>query len=300
MKVSTSILCLSLVCLLALTASPTFADEAPAEAPVPVVDTDDVAKEALAAFKDEYKAKGLRGDDKIAARVYAAKRLAAVQHPDIVKQLTKLARLGGKGNADVRTAAVQYLGYQNALPGLAGKSVVAAMQRNDKDEVLLLNGLQSIQALGFQGASEYVGDLIKHPSYSVKKAALKAIAELGDMRHVEVVFAMLKEIKAAEGDSWDGVSVTVDTGTAGDGDQRAAEAEGQAQLAKNKAKAGRGGARSQRDMAPIVSEVLKKLTGMEFKSGKEAKAWFEANAKNIEKTIAELEALAKKQLQDAR
>ena len=260
-----------------------------------------MAKEALAVFKDEYKAKGLRGDDKIAARVYAAKRLAAVQHPDIVKQLTKLARLGGKGNADVRTAAVQYLGYQNALPGLAGKSVVAAMQKNDKDEVLLLNGLQSIQALGFHGASEYLGDLMKHPSYSVKKAAMKAIAELKDMRHVEVIFALLKEIKAAQGDSWDGVSVTVDTGTAGDGDQKAAEAKGKAQLAKNKAKAGRGGGgRSQRDMGPVVEEVLKKLTGMEFKTSEDARKWFDANKTAISDAVKELDALAKKQLQDAR
>ncbi len=283
-----------LVALLVLGAAPLLAEEAPA-APAPAVDTEEVAAEALTTFKTEYKAKGLRGDEKIAQRVFAIRQLAGVQHADVIAQLRKLARMGGDGNRDVRTAAVQYLGMQKALPGKAGATVVEAMKRNTNDGVLLISGLQALQDLQYQAASELLRTLMKHKDYSVQKATMLAIGTLSDMRLLKEVYELLKEIKKAKGESWDGVSVSVDTGASGTTDQDAAEALGQAQMAKNKRKGRRGG-RSQRDMGPVVEEVLKKLTGEVFEKEKDAREWMKANADTVEKAIENLDTIAKQQI----
>ena len=289
---------LLLMGLFVLGTAPLMAEEK-ADAPAPAVDSEDVVAEALETFKTEFKAKGLRGDDKIAQKVFAIKQLADVQHPDIIDRLAKLSRMSGKGNSDVRTAAVQYLGKQKALPGKAGFKVVEVMKRNNNDSVLLISGLQSMRDLQYQAASELLRELMKHKDYSVQKATMEAIGELGDMRLLKECFQLLKEIKKAKGESWDGVSVSVDTGTAGTADQEAAEALGKAQMAKNKRK-GRRGARSQRDMGPLVEAVLKKLTGEVFEKEKDARDWMKENDKDVKAAIQKLDDIAKQQIEAAK
>ena len=80
---------------------------------------------------------------------------------------------------------------------------------------------------------------------------------------------------------------------------RYAEALGQAQMAKNKRK-GRRGARSQRDMGPLVEAVLKKLTGEVFEKEKDARDWMKANDKVVKDAIQKLDDIAKQQVEAAK
>ena len=167
----TATMALLLMGLFVLGTAPLMAEEQPA-APAPALDSDEVVAEALKTFKTEFKAKGLKGDDKIAQKVFAIKQLADVQHAEIIDKLAKLSRMSGKGNSDVRTAAVQYLGKQKALPGKAGFRVVEVMKRNSNDSVLLISGLQSMRDLQYQAASELLRELMKHMDFSFQKASM--------------------------------------------------------------------------------------------------------------------------------
>jgi hypothetical protein len=232
------------------------------KAPAPIVPaTDAEAEAALATYKEEWKAKGLTGDDRVAQREFAMSRVAKVQHPKVVDALGAVSRSGDKL---LRTLAVIYLGEQRAFPGLAGPHVVAAAKKSD-DPVLLMSALQSIGRLRYLGARDFLRDALQHQDYAVKKVAILSIGETGDLRllsdvarvvglHIEKEAAKSEASKAGgnsssgkeektEGYSWDGVEVTYDTGTAGDGDQQMAEKIGKEQMAANEAaaKAGAGG-----------------------------------------------------------
>ncbi len=273
---------LSIIALLAFVSVPAFAGD-PVEkkeakkAPPPLATADEL-KEAFAAYKTEFKAKGLKGEEKVGARVYAIKTLAATQHKQVCDALFKLTR---NRDQDVRTAAVQYLGMQRALAGYAGGKVVAAMKKHSNDPIIQISGVQAIQDLDYRACEDLLRSLIKHDDYAVQKSAMFAVGEMKDMRLLKDVYMMLKKLKLAKGDKWDGVSVNYDTGTSGDHDQKMAEKMGKAQMKKNERKGRGGGGRSQRDLGPVVEEVMEKLTGQEFSKEKEAKDWLKANEKPI-------------------
>nr|MDJ0975541.1 HEAT repeat domain-containing protein [Planctomycetota bacterium] len=252
---------------------------------------------AFATYKTEFKAKGLKGEEKIGAKVYAIKTLAYTQHKKVVDQLAKLTK---NRDQDIRTAAVQYLGMQRALPGYAGTKVMAAMTKHKNDSIVLISGLQAIQDLEYRACEDALRELMRHDDYAVQKSAMFAIGEMKDMRLLPDVFQLLKKIKLAKGDKWDGVSVTYDTGTAGDHDQKMAEKIGKEQMKKNERKGRGGGGRSQRDLGPVVEEVMKKLTGEEFSKEKEARDWLKANDENIKAEQAKLNDKAKAQLDAAK
>lgn len=294
-----SILAVFTLAALIIPNAPVFAEE-PAEKkakpPVPPLATAEELKEALAVYKTEWKAKGLKGDEKLGARVYAIKSLAATQHKKVVDQLAKLTR---NGDQDIRTAAVQYLGMQRALAGYAGAKIVAAMEKHSDDSVVQISGLHAIQELNYRVCEDILRARMKHKDYSVQKSAMYAIGEMKDMRLLPDVFKLLKEIKLAKGEKWDGVSVTHDTGTAGDHDQKMAEKKGKEQMAKNKRK-GRRGARMQRDLGPVIEEVMQTLTGEEFEKEKDARDWMKANEKQIAADKAAINAVAHKQVKAAK
>ncbi len=221
----------------------------------PKVASDDEAKAALAVFKTEYKAKGLKGDDKLMQRDFAMKNLVKTQHPTIANELGKLAK---KNDPDLRTLAVIYLGELRAVPGPAGKHIVAAMKKNKKDTIFLMSALDALGYVSYYGAQEEIEDLMNHKEFAVKKYAIRSAGWLKDIRMMPALLKLLGievknekqdsgkddkdggsggETETEEGYSWDGVEVNYDTGTAGDGDQKMAEKLGKEQLAKNKAAA---------------------------------------------------------------
>jgi hypothetical protein len=231
----------------------------PAAAPTPTVATAEQAAAALAKFKEDYKAKGLKGDDKLSQKDFALAALAKVQHPTVVDALAQVSR---ESDETLRMLGVIYLADQAALPGAAGTKVVAAIKAAGNDAALEMTGLQSIGRLQFLGARPEIRDALKSQSFAVKKAALTAVAKTIDVRLLPDVLEVIglklptegaagggadgkdssggKEV-TSEGYSWAGAEASVDTGASGDSDQKAAEAAAKAQAAANAAAANGGG-----------------------------------------------------------
>jgi len=320
MRRAARLLALSLVALPAVAvrafAEPPAAPAAPAVKPLAA---DAEAEAALAKFKEDFKAKGLKGDDKLSQKDFALQQLSKLQHPKVVEALASASR---DSDATVRMLGIIYLGDQQALPGAAGKRVVEALSRGSVEDAFRMTCLQQIGRLKYLGAREPIRDGLKAPSYAVKKSALATAGRTGDLRLLGDVVAVIgvdlpvdgtaggsdpqssgKEV-TQEGASWEGAEASVDTGTAGDSDQKAAEAQAKAQAAANQAAAQKGGggpgggdgggargaggaSRSPKELVPTVLGVLKQLTGRTFANAGEFKRWYAENRKDIvEKTKA--------------
>jgi hypothetical protein len=281
--------------LLLAAAPPVLADET-ADDPIPPLATDEEAKAALDAFKEAWSARGLRGDERTAARERAMRTLAAVQHKDVAD---RLARLSGDRDEDIRSLAVMYLGEQRAIPGYAGPLVVKALETHRKDPIVVLFALESIDRLQWLGATETLESLLKHPDAAVQKVALLTIGDMEEMRLLDAIVKLMQELKIDEGVKWEGGEVHYDTGAAGTHDQEMAEKIYQEKYG-NAASQGRKAGRAMRDIKPIVLEAMKRLTGQEFTTTAMAKAWIEANARHVADAQKALEDLESSQRDAAR
>ena len=257
--------CLALV---AIAATPAIAGEerageekaAEAKRELPPIASDEEAAEAIKAFKEHYKAKGLKGNEKIAQRDWAMEQLIQIQHKDVVDALAKALK---SKDENLKIAAVVHMGSQVALPGYAGKKVVEAMQRAKKNEKnFLMSGLESLGKLRYLGGQAVIIKALKHHDFSVKKAAIRAVGETMDMRLIDEMLAQVdveaytkQDPKAAgpdkgkgggssgggettEGYSWEGAEAFVDRGEADNTQENAdAEREARAQAEANRAEA---------------------------------------------------------------
>ena len=281
--------------------------ETPEAAPV-VLATDEEADAAVEAFKDAWKAKGLKGDERLAQRDWAMQQLASIQHPEVVDELAKVLR---GSDENLRIAAAVHLSTQTGLPVLAGRKVAEAIARNKSDVTFVMAALDTLGRLKYLGASDVISDMLRHPDFSVKKAAIEAVGNTGDVRLLK---DMLKQVgidadkppkeetrqggqeQKEEGYSWEGAEATVDTGSAGDGDQKEAERQAKEKAEKNKADAERkagggggmdggstgsgvnkpgkgGGGRSPKELIHAVKRALGVLTGEEFDSALSVHVW---------------------------
>ena len=319
--------------LAALLAVPAFAapdgGAEPAAAPeaAPALASPDEVKAAIEAYKDNWKAKGLKGEERLAQRDWAMQQLVAIQHPDVVDELAKVLK---GSDENLRIAAAVHLSEQTALPVLAGKKIAEAIQRNKNDSNFLMAALDSLGRLKFLGATEVIEDMLRHPDFSVKKAAIEAVGATGDMR---LILPMLKLVQIdpdrdppaargknsgqsesdGEGYSWEGAEANVDTGSAGDADQKAAEKQAKEQAAKNEAEAkaqnggadsgggkpnkpGKGGGgRSIQELIHPIKKALGALTGEEFDSPATVHAWLVEHKEDIAARIKELADVEKDQ-----
>ncbi len=123
------------------------AEKAPAKL---TLASDEKAEAVLAVFKEDWKAKGLRGEDKVMQRDFAMRKISKIHHPDIVAALGKASR---DSHPDVRMIALIYLGDQKALTHLAAQHVLKAMRKHKKDIVLQMTGLQTLGELRYLGLS---------------------------------------------------------------------------------------------------------------------------------------------------
>ena len=326
-------LLLGTLCLLAPLA---VAEEPVPEKAAAIASAEQVAA-ALDRFEVDYKARGLKGEEKLSQRDWAMSELARLQHPDIVDALAKISK-GSDGT--LRILGVIYLGEQTELPGLAGPAILKALKRGAKDPILVLSALQSLGNLRYLGATEELKDYLEHRDFAVKKASIQAIGQIGEMRLWKQVLKLAgvevktgddadssndqqsnKEEVVEEGYSYEGVEVTSDTGTAGDGDQQMAEKIGKEKLAANKAAAqkgkggigggggssvggasgGKGGvARDPKELLPFVLRTLWLLTGERFQNSKEVALWVRENLKTIQERVELLDAMEKAQNEDAK
>src|SRR5262245_25225787 len=162
---------------------------APAAAPAPgKLATDAEAAAAIDKFKEEFKAKGLKGEDKTSQRDFALAGVSRVAHKSVVEEMGAVAN---SADPILRMLAVAYLGDIRVLPGAAGEKVAGALKRAPKDDVLAMTGFQSISRLGFLGAGEEIKTGLKNPSFAVKKAALNAAAATADARLLEDVLEVI-------------------------------------------------------------------------------------------------------------
>lgn len=266
--------------------------EAPDVAPGgPALASDAEADAALDAFKEAWKAPGTRGDERTAVRELAMRRLAKVQHAKVVERLSRLTR---DRDLDIRTLAVMYLGEQKALPGAAGREVVKALNANLKDPVYVMFAIEAIGDLGYRGALKEMRALLAHKDDGVQKVALLAVGDTEEMRLLEDLLQRMKELKIDSGVSWEGGEVHYDTGAAGTHDQEMAEKLYHEKYGSN-ARQGRSAGRAMRDMRPILLEALKRLTGKEFLTTKQARAWAEENAEAIRERQEALDAMERQQ-----
>lgn len=304
-------------------AATTAAEEAPAVA-------DDAAVEAaLAKFKEDFKAKGLKGDDRISQKDFALATLAKLQHVKVVDALASASR---DNDPIVRELAVIYLGDQKAVVGAAGKRIVEAMTRGPVPDAFRMTCLQQIGRLRYLGARDTIKDGLKSQNWAVKKSAIATAGRTGDLRMIRDLVAVIgvevpadgaggsggdgaggKEV-VSEGYSWEGAEASVDTGTPGDSDQKAAEAQAKAQADANRAAAeksqggggggpgseggarGKGGtARSPKELIPNVLGALKQLTGQAFSSPGEFKRWYAQNRADLAQKMKALDEQEKAQ-----
>ena len=84
---------------------------------------------AVAPYKVAFRAKGMKGEEKLAYQVQAVRDIAEVQHPKVVDMLVKLTN---NKNPDIAAAALLGLGDQRRIPGYAGQAVVKVMTIKSK------------------------------------------------------------------------------------------------------------------------------------------------------------------------
>lgn len=262
------------VAFAALFALPARADDPakPAPAPLPAVASNADAKAAITAFKASFKGSDI---DKKAQAVFD---LAKVQHPTVVAEISKLLT---NRNLDIKAVAAMALGDQRALPAAAGERIDASLEANATDAAFLCSAIDSIEALVHRGSLPFLIKLFKHPDPGVAKSAMSAVGGMKDVRALDTFLEMVKELKLDEGVKWEGGEVHVDTGAAGDTDQKAAEAAYAAKYGGNAAK-GKAAGRRMRDMKEVVLDVLKDLTGEQFRSGAAFREWIAAHKAELD------------------
>jgi len=268
---------------------------AEAKPPLPKLVSDEEAKEAFVVFKQAWKAKGYKGDVKTAARERAMRRLAKVQHPDVAERLFKLTT---SRDEDIRTLAVMYLGWQRAMPGLAGAYILKAVDKQSSDAVFVMFAVDAIKELSYRAQVPLFRKLLRHKDDTVRKVVILTIGDMKDMRMLEDILKLAKELKIDTGWKEDGHEVRYDSGAEGDHDQKMAEKKYRDKYG-GKGRKARSAGRAMRDLRPILLEALKRLTGQEFYGREDAEKWAKDNAKDIEAKKKALDAEALAQVKQA-
>ena len=238
--------------------------------PLPPLATNAEAKAAIAAFREAFKARD------VAAKADAVDGLGKVQHPDVIAELLKLVR---NREAEIRAAGFQNLARQRALPAVVGAPLVVTVDVKSTDWQYVTDVIDTVNGVRWRGALPTLVKLLRHADHSVVRWALDAIGDAKDVRALDPILDLMKEMKIDQAVSWEGGEVHVDTGASGNADQQAAEA---AYAEKYGNKGGKkSGGRKTRSLGDIIFLVLKDLTGQSFTSGKAVKEWVAAHADEL-------------------
>lgn len=184
-----AVLMLIIVCLCAciLATTPVYAGDKDAKGRARLATEAEVA-EALAQFKVDFAARGIPKDEVVSQRNYAMKKIAPVQHPEIIKALAKITK---HRNKDLRTLALIYLGDQRLHPHLAAQPILASMKKYKRDKSVLMTGLRSLCTLKYLGARKEIAALLQHKEFAVKKLAIAAVGAIDDIRMLKDILRLL-------------------------------------------------------------------------------------------------------------
>jgi len=166
--------------------------------------------EALVQFKKDFKARGIPKEDVVSQRNWAMKKIARLQHPDIIEALAKITKYTNK---DLRTLALIYLGDQKLHPYLAAKPILAAMKKHKRDRSVIMTGLQSLCLLKYLGARREIAALLKNKDFAVKKLAISSVGAIKDIRMLKDVLRLL----GVDVDATSSQSTDAKTGSGQDG-----------------------------------------------------------------------------------
>jgi hypothetical protein len=247
-------------------------DPKPTPKPIPPIATTAEAKDAIAIFKAAFKGKDVE------AKADAIDALGKVNHPFVVDELIKLVH---HKDAEIVAAAYQNLAAQRAIPDVAGKAALSTVDPKAKASEHVTDVIDTVKGLNHRGSLPWLVTLFRNDDAAVVRWALDAVGDMKDVRAVDAVLDLIKELKIEEGVKWDGAEASVDTGVSGSADADAARAAAES-AAKGNARKGKGGARHFRAVGDIVYMVLKDLTGESFGSGKAAREWIEKHKVEID------------------
>ncbi|MEQ8768360.1 MAG: HEAT repeat domain-containing protein [Planctomycetota bacterium] len=137
------------------------------------------------------------------------------------------------------------------------------------DDLFIAGCLRGIGHLGVIEAYEILPKYYGHASDRVFSAAVFAAGELGDKKAIRTLIEMYHMNAGTKG-----VSVRVDTGTAGPGDQMAAQRAGKSMQKKKR--------NDRQGAMAAIRKALKSLTGEDFQKAEEADAWFAENKERLD------------------
>ncbi|MHC4956965.1 MAG: HEAT repeat domain-containing protein [Planctomycetota bacterium] len=245
--------------------------------------SDEEAKEAIAAFDKEMKAK------EIEVKQNAVYNLHDVPHPLVLKRLAKTLK-----HKDPRVRSVVALaiaGQRHDIEG-AGALLMKTYEKDFKSEEVVTSVLQGLTELGYLGYWPTLKPAMKDKRNAIVIATLETLGTNKDWRSLPTLLdayhvAMPKKV------SWSTGTVNVDTGAAGDADQKAAEAKFNAKYgsggSKAKAKA-KAKARGQdlRNFSEPLRKTVKKITGEDFDNAWDFEDWYVTNYIKVWRKIAEM------------
>lgn len=194
-------------------------------APARAQDAERQRAEDAIAFFDKYE-RGVKDLHKFGDLIA---ELADTQHPLAAARVGEV--LEKARDVDRQMMAADVLAEFRKTPEArqaAAEQLLAALDRDGYEFPAKDSIINSLGLLEYRPAVDpLLAFMKKHKDPWLLLAVVRAFGRIGDRKVLPVLLAMWDE--KGQGYGWDGVSVTVDTGTAGDADQRAAEAQGQAQ-----------------------------------------------------------------------
>lgn len=263
---------LAIPLLLVLAAAPVRADD----------DADTaMAKNRVASF-DQYGPKA-KDPGKYADLVM---ELASLSHPITVERVGRIV-LKDKDEEHQLIAASALAEFKkpDAVRDLAGKTLVKAIDAGPSIDVVD-TCVASIGKIGYREAVPMLVEILRKGGDPwLLVTTVRVCGDLKDWRALPQLLELWERFPV--GDSWEGGSVTVDTGASGDADQQAAEAAYKQQYGNQK----RRGKPPMMLRAYIqeLSKSAKKITGSEdIRHPKDLRAWMEARADEFKKLGIEI------------
>ncbi len=263
---------------LTLASSPLRADDEAERPRPPAPHTDAQVAPALASYKRDF---ALEDMDK---RLRALRSLSAWRHKEVLKELKRV--LAKEADLELKAAAAEGFRHQTSFPTDAARPLAEFLKQNatwgailepknaEEEERtkyearVLVACWGSVGALGWKDPWKDWKGYIDHLHDDVASAAIRAFGQLKEYRALPPLLEWFNIYP--DGLSWEGGSVSVDTGAEGSADQNAAEAAFRAKF----------GGRAKKARPAVVDALLKAIrdiTGEEFTKPAQLKQWMEDN-----------------------